>query len=48
LKDGELIEVGININFGQQKNSQYIFLTAILDAVIWGAKLAFGNGRERI
>ncbi len=48
LKVGDLIAVGFNSNFGQQKNAKYIFLTATLDAAIWGAELAFGNGRERI
>ncbi len=48
LKIGDLIEVGFNSNFGQRKNAKYIFLTATLDAAIWGAELAFGEGRERI
>lgn len=48
LKVGDLIEVGFNSNYGQQKNSKYIFLTATLDAAIWGAELAFGEGLERI
>ena len=48
LKVGDLIEVGYNSNYGQQKNAKYIFLTATLDAAIWGAELAFGGGRERI
>lgn len=48
LKIGSLIEVGYNSNYGQQKNARYIFLTATLDAAIWGAELAFGQGRERI
>lgn len=48
LKVGDLIEVGFNSNYGQQKNAQYIFLTATLDAAIWGTELAFGDGRERI
>ena len=48
LKVGDLIEVGFNSNFGQRKNAKYIFLTATLDAAIWGAELAFGEGRERI
>lgn len=48
LKIGDLIEVGFNSNYGQQKNAQYIFLTATLDAAIWGAELAAGDGRERI
>jgi hypothetical protein len=48
LKVGDLIEVGFNSNYGQKKNAEYIFLTATLDAAIWGAELAFGEGRERI
>lgn len=48
LHVGDLIEPGYNSNYGQKKNAKYIFLTATLDAAIWGAELAFGNGRERI
>jgi hypothetical protein len=48
LKVGDLMEVGYNANYGQQKNAKYIFLTATLDAAIWGAELALGEGRERI
>ncbi len=48
LKIGDLIEVGYNSNFGQRKNAKYIFLSATLDAAIWGAELAIGEGREKI
>lgn len=48
LKIGDFIQAGFNSNFGQRKNATYIFLTATLDAAIWGAELAFGEGRERI
>lgn len=48
LKVGDLIEVGYDSNYGQRKNAKYIFLTATLDAAIWGAELAFGDGKERI
>lgn len=48
LKLGDLITVGFNSNYGQKKNAKYIFLTSTLDAAIWGAELAFGEGRERI
>lgn len=48
LKVGDLIEVGFNSNYGQRKNAKYIFLTATLEAAIWGAELAFGEGNERI
>ena len=45
---GDLIDVGYNSNYGKRRNANYIFLTATLDAAIWGAELAFGEGRERI
>ncbi|MDB5271849.1 MAG: rifampin ADP-ribosyl transferase [Chitinophagaceae bacterium] len=48
LHMSDFIEVGFNSNFGQRKNAKYIFLTATLDAAIWGAELAVGEGRERI
>ena len=48
LKMGDFIEVGLNSNYGQRKNAKYIYLTATLDAAIWGAELALGKGRERI
>lgn len=48
LKVGDLIEVGYNSNYGEKRNARYIFLTETLDAAIWGAELAFGEGRERI
>jgi hypothetical protein len=48
LKVGDLIRPGFNSNYGRQKNAKYIFLSATLDAAIWGAELALGEGRERI
>lgn len=48
LKIGDLIEAGFNSNYGQQKNAKYIFLSATLDAAIWGAELAYGTGKQRI
>jgi hypothetical protein len=48
LTPGDIIEVGFNSNYGERKNARYIFLTATLDAAIWGAELAYGDGRERI
>lgn len=48
LKIGDLIKAGFNSNYGQRKNAQYIFLSATLDAAIWGAELAFGDNKERI
>lgn len=48
LKIGDLITTGIESNYGQQKKAKYIYLTATLDAAIWGAELAMGDGAERI
>jgi len=48
LKMGDLIRAGFNSNYGRQKNAKYIFLSATLDAAIWGAELALGEGKERI
>lgn len=48
LKVGDFIEVGYSSNYGQRKNAKYIFLSATLDAAIWGAELAFGKGKERV
>jgi len=48
LKIGDLIEIGFNSNYGKRKNAKYIFLSATLDAAIWGAELAFGKGPGKI
>lgn len=47
LNIGDLIEPGYHSNFGKRKKANYIFLTATLDAAIWGAELAVGEGRGR-
>lgn len=48
LKIGDFIEIGYNTNYQQHKKAKYIFLTATLDAAIWGAELSVGEGRGRI
>lgn len=48
LKIGDFIKVGLNSNYGQKNKAKYIYLTATLDAAIWGAELALGEGPERI
>jgi hypothetical protein len=48
LKIGDLVEAGFTSNYGQRKKTKFIFLSATLDAAIWGAELAIGEGRERI
>lgn len=48
LRSGDLIEPGYHSNYGQRKKAVYVYLAATLDAAIWGAELALGEGRERI
>ncbi|HIK15871.1 MAG TPA: NAD(+)--rifampin ADP-ribosyltransferase [Leptolyngbyaceae cyanobacterium M33_DOE_097] len=48
LKPGELIVPGYHSNYGKQKKAAYVYLTATLDAAIWGAELALGEGAGRI
>jgi rifampin ADP-ribosylating transferase len=48
LKIGDFMEIGNNSNYGQKSKAEHIYLTATLDAAIWGAELALGDGHERI
>ncbi len=49
LKPGDLIEPGHLPNFGKrERRSTYVYLTGTLDAAIWGAELALGEGPGRI
>jgi len=48
LKQGDLIEPGFNSNYGKRNKASYIYLTATMDAAIWGAELALGEGPGRI
>jgi len=48
LKPGDLIEPGFNSNYGKKKKAAYVYLTATLDAAVWGAELALGEGSGRI
>jgi rifampin ADP-ribosylating transferase len=48
LTEGDLIEPGFNSNYGQNNKAKYVYLTATLEAAIWGAELALGEGAGRI
>ena len=48
LKVGDLIAPGHASNYGKRKPGNFIYLSATLDAAIWGAELAIGEGRGRI
>ena len=48
LKSGDLIQTGIKSNYGQRKDAKYIYLSATLDAAVWGAELAEGDAPGRV
>ena len=48
LKIGDLVGPGAKPNYGTKEKAKYIYFAATLDAAIWGAELAAGEGRERI
>ena len=48
LQPGDLIAPGYTSNFGSGRKANHVYLTATLDAAIWGAELAQGDGRGRI
>lgn len=45
---GDLLVSGYRSNYGERNQSNFIYLTATLDAAIWGAELAAGNEPGRI
>ncbi len=48
LQPGDILEPGFNSNYGEQKKSNFIYMSATMNAAIWGAELALGDGPERI
>ena len=48
LKIGDLLEIGRNSNYGERKKANFLYMSATLDAAIWGAELALGDGAGRI
>jgi len=48
LKQGDLIKPGYRSNFGKKKKAAWVYLTATLDAAVWGAELSQGDGNGRI
>lgn len=48
LQPGDLIGPGYASNYGRRKKAAFVYLTATLDAAIWGAELAQGDGPGRI
>jgi len=48
LHPGDVLEVGYDSNYGEGRKANYVYLTATLDAAVWGAELAVGEGAGRI
>ena len=48
LNLGDLIVVGYQSNFTEAGALSWAYFSGTMDAAIWGAELARGNGRERI
>ena len=48
LKIGDMLRPGFASNYGQRRTAAHVYLTATLDAAIWGAELASGEGPGRI
>lgn len=48
LQVGDLLVPGRESNFEAGRTMNYVYFTATLDASVWGAELASGEGRGRI
>jgi len=48
LAPGDTLEPGFSSNYGQRKLANFVYLSATMDAAIWGAELALGEGRGRV
>jgi len=48
VRQGDVLEPGRSSNYGERRTATYVYLTSILDAAIWGAELAVGEGPGRI
>ena len=48
LKAGDLIKPGFDSNYDKEKKARHVYFAATLDAAVWGAELAVGEGRGRI
>jgi hypothetical protein len=48
LRPGDLIAPGYRSNYGSRRQARYVYFTGTMDAAIWGAELAVGDGPGRI
>lgn len=48
LGHGDAIAPGYASNYGSRREAKFVYLSGTLDAAIWGAELAVGDGPGRI
>ncbi len=48
LRDGDLVVTGFRSNYGARREARFVYFTETLDAAIWGAELALGEGVGRV
>jgi hypothetical protein len=48
LHPGDLLRPGRESNFGDRDVANFVYMTATMDAAIWGAELAVGEGPGRV
>ena len=48
LSVGDLLVPGYLSNYDENRVANYVYFTGTLDAAIWGAELASGDGKQRI
>lgn len=48
LRPGDRLEPGYRSNYGSGRKANFLYFSATLDAAVWGAELAAGEGPGRI
>ena len=48
LNAGDFLKTGYQSNYSEQLKSKYVYFTATIDAAVWGAELASGEGMGKI
>ena len=48
LRSGDLIGPGYASNYGRRRKANHVYFSATLEAAVWGAELAMGDGAGRI
>ena len=48
LKIGDFLTIGFPSNYETDRKAKYLYFAGTLDAAIWGAELAMGNGNQHI